>query len=281
MTGDTTASLGPPMDCEQVTRDEVIQGYLLDTLSEDTREAFERHYFDCDQCLGELQALEAIRDELRQTPEPQRHMRPRFNVWLPVAAVAAVFVLAVTAMFWRSAPPALPPPKVAVQPGVTTPPLPPPTAASPDTSKPSLEQLARVEPAPYEPLTFRAVPDEATARFQQGMNRYGQADFRGAITDLKAAADLEPDAPHIRFFLGVSQLLAGETRSAIDSLHAAVAIGDSPYLEEAHLYLAKAYLRRGDPGAAEQELKRVASLNGPRREEANRLLNRVERSRRP
>jgi hypothetical protein len=158
------------------------------TLSEDTREAFERHYFDCDQCLGELQALEAIRDELRQTPEPQRHMRPRFNVWLPVAAVAAVFVLAVTAMFWRSAPPALPPPKVAVQPGVTTPPLPPPTAASPDTSKPSLEQLARVEPAPYEPLTFRAVPDEATTRFQQGMNRYGQADFRGAITDLKAAA---------------------------------------------------------------------------------------------
>src|SRR5262245_174058 len=110
MTADTTASMRPPMDCDQVTREEVAQRYLLGSLGEDDREAFERHYFDCERCLEELQMLEGVRDELVRAPERERPIRQRLRIWLPAAAVAAVLVLAVTAILRKSEEPATPSP---------------------------------------------------------------------------------------------------------------------------------------------------------------------------
>ena len=34
-------------------------------LSEEDRDAFEEHYFECARCFDELQTLQAIREELR------------------------------------------------------------------------------------------------------------------------------------------------------------------------------------------------------------------------
>ena len=61
--------------------------------------------------------------------------------------------------------------------------------APPVATGPSLEQLARFEPPRYEPLRLRGVPDEATARFQRGMEHYRKADYAAAVDDLRAAAD--------------------------------------------------------------------------------------------
>ena len=55
-------------------------------------------------------------------------------------------------------------------------------------------------------------------RFQRGMDSYRQADYRGAVNELRAAADQDPDAAHIRFYLGISQLMLGQDNAAIDSL---------------------------------------------------------------
>ena len=77
-------------------------------------------------------------------------------------------------------------------------------------SAPSLEQLARFEPPRYEPLRLRGVPDEATARFQRGMEHYRKADYAAAVDDLRAAVELDPDAAHTRFFLGISYLILGQ-----------------------------------------------------------------------
>ena len=157
----------------------------------------------------------------------------------------------------------------------TTPTTQPPEPTA--VSEPSLEQLARVEPPRYEPQRLRDVPDEATKRFQRGMEHYRKADYAGAVEDLRAAAELDPDAPHIRFFLGISDLMLGDDDAAIDRLRATIALGDSSYLEEAHLYLAKAFLRRKDLDAAEAELKKLVQLQGSGSGEARRLLTQVER----
>ena len=135
-------------------------------------------------------------------------------------------------------------------------------------AKLSLEQLARVEPPRYEAPRLRSTPDEATARFQRGMGHYRKADYAAAVGDLRAAAELDPDAAHIRFFLGISHLMLGQDDAAIDRLRATIALGDSPYLEEAHLYLAKAFLRRKDLGAAETQLKTLIQLRGSGSDEA-------------
>jgi lipoprotein NlpI len=94
---------------------------------------------------------------------------------------------------------------------------------------------------------------------------------------LRAARKLDPNAAHISFFLGVSHLMLGHDDTAFDALRATIELGDSPYLEEAHFYLAKAYLRRRDVGAAEAHLNQVIQLRGSESEEARRLLAGIER----
>jgi tetratricopeptide (TPR) repeat protein len=144
--------------------------------------------------------------------------------------------------------------------------------------EPSLEEFARVEPPRYPRQRSLRVGngiDDATQRFERGMERYRRADFAGAIEDLRGAAALDPDAARIRFFLGISHLMVGQDDAAINELAATAALGKSPYLEKAYLYLAKAYLRRNDVALAEAQLKRVIELGGSDRVAARRLLTQL------
>ena len=278
MTGETTSS-PRPMSCQRVASDELAEAYLLNRLSEADRDAFEEHCFECTRCFEDLRALEAVGLHLRANSTPQIAPPARWRQWLAPAAIAAALVLAVLAVLWRGASNS-PEPPVATPAAHPQPPQPTADAgpvAAPEPAPP-LEQLARVEPAPYNPGTFRTVPDEATMRFQRGMERYQQADYPGASAELADAAMLDPAAPHIRFFLGVSQLLSGETAKAIDSLRATAALGDTPYLEESHFYLAKAFLRTGNVAAAQAQLKQAAALDGSKRAEANRMLEQIGRA---
>jgi hypothetical protein len=281
MSADATNSSKHSVDCAMVAREEIIEKYLVDRLSEEDREAFEQHYFECARCFEDLQSLRAIRDELRLSgAEFETRATPPFLRWAPAAGVAAALVLAVVVVLWmRPRPPEAPPEAKNTQPasGVQSSEKPQPSKPdSPAASEPSLDQLARFEPPRYEPLTLRGVPDESTERFRQGMERYRKADYEGAVVDLRAAGELDRDAAHIHFFLGISQLMLGQDSDAIDRLRATIAVGESPYLEEAHWYLAKAFLRRKDLGAAESQLKRLIQLRGSWSGEAGRLLAQVE-----
>ena len=173
------------MDCDRVAREEILESYLLGRLSEEDRDAFEEHYFECARCFDELQTLQAIQGELRRAGDEfeAKHDASIFR-WAPAAGLAAAVVLAVGVVLWMR--PLLrrrvypkrrraPPPSQAQLPETPRPQAPEPTVAP----EPSLEQLARVEPPPYEPLTLRGAPDEATARFQRGMEQYRKADYRG------------------------------------------------------------------------------------------------------
>jgi tetratricopeptide (TPR) repeat protein len=135
--------------------------------------------------------------------------------------------------------------------------------------------LARVEPPPYVPVTLRGGVDEATERFQTAMKQYGKGNYAGAIPGLRAAAELNPKAANSRFFLAICLLLTGQTDSAIAGLQQVLALGDTPYLEEAHFYLAKAYLGKGSLTAAHDELERTIRLQGRLESEARQLLKQV------
>ena len=108
------------------------------------------------------------------------------------------------------------------------------------------------------------------------MAHYRKADYGAAVTDLRAAAALDSEASHIRFFLAISQLMVGQDAAGIEGLRATIALGDSPYLEEAHFNLAKALLRRKDFGAAEAQLKALIQLRGSKGAEAGRLLTQIQ-----
>ena len=285
MSGDATSSSERRMDCGRVMREEILEGYLVGRLSEDDRDAFEEHYFECARCFRDLQMLRAVRAELQRAGSglDARTTRSFFG-WTAAAAMAAVIVLSVSVVLWmRPQPPSERVGRIA-KPQVQS--QPPEKAGSPrgaeprsSPAEPSLPQLARVEPPRYEPLRLRGTPTEATTRFQMGMERYQRADYRGAITHLSAAAELEPAGAHIRFFLGISHLLSGEDQAGVRWLQATIALGDSAYIEDAHFYLAKAFLRQENIGAAETELKRVVQLRDSRSGEARQLLMQLERLR--
>jgi tetratricopeptide (TPR) repeat protein len=275
------------MGCDMARREEILEGYLVGRLSIEESEAFETHFFECARCFDELQTLQAIQRELRQAHVTSRRSPARLLVggWR-AAVLAAAVVLAVGVLSWMrssvpsgspDAPTARRSPSLAQPSEQPRPALPAPTVAS----GPSLEQLARFEPPRYEPLRLRGVPDEATARFQRGMEQYRRADYAGAVDDLRAAVELDSDAAHARFFLGISYLLLAQDNAAIDQLRNTVALGDSAYLEDAHFFLAKAFLRREDLGRAETQLKRLIDPPGSRTADARHLLAEVQRLKGP
>ena len=267
------------MDCIQAAREDVLERYVAGSLSDEDRDAFEAHYFTCDRCFDDLQTLQAIRDELpRLSPDLAGPSRRWLPAWAPAAAVAATIVLAVGLTMWmRPAPVAIPDTTQAQLPSKPErSEIPPPRPSAPVAPGPSLEQLARFDPPGYTPQRLRSVPDEATSHFLRGMEHYGKADYVTALASLRLAAQADPDAAHIRFFLGISHLMLGQREAGIERLRATIALGDSPYLEEAHWYLAKAFLAQRDLGAAEAELNRLIQLRGQQSDEARRLLGQIQ-----
>lgn len=281
MSANATNSSTRGKGCTLPAREEILEDYLSARLSEENRDAFEEHYFGCAHCFDELQTLQAVRDELpRAVAKFEGNPTRLVAGGVGAAAVAAALVLAVGAGMWmRPAPLEVSEtsdfqlPSSPTQPESPQPPAPEPAIPS----GPSLEQLARFEPPGYEPLRFRGIPDDATARFQRGIERYRRGDYGGAVDNLRVAAELDPDAAHICFFLGVSHLMLDQENAGIMRLRATIALGDSPYLEEAHFYLAKAFLRRQNVRAAETQLKTLIELRGSWSDEARRLLTDLQK----
>ncbi len=292
--------------CTSSERDEVFARYVQGALSPEDQDAFEEHFFTCETCFDKLQTFQALQAQLGARPldAPAARVVPaRWWRWALVP-LAAGLVLATAIALWptrrtpvapqstvaeapRQQPPAgvpatpgtPPQPRVQPQPAPVAPgPGPAAPAATPPGSAPvmALPELARVEPPPYIPLSLRGRRDEAAGRFEAAMRRYRDGDYAGAISELSAAARLRPNSANIVFFLAICQLLTGQLDVAIAGLQNTVALGESPYLEEAHYYLAKARLRQGDLRAARTELRRTIELRGQMETDARRLLAQVE-----
>lgn len=133
---------------------------------------------------------------------------------------------------------------------------------------------------PYTPAVLRGALDEAARRFQEAMRLYVRKDYEGAKAGLREAAGLDRERPDIAFFLGICALLTDEPVAAIAELRRTVALGESPYLEEAHFYLAKAHVRRGELAAAASQLEATVRLRGEREQEAREMLQELESFRR-
>lgn len=292
------------MDCSLIVRDELAERYLLGELSPAEQDAYETHYFECARCFGELRRLRAIRDVLRTDPPlsplpTKERARTPWWGWAVGGALAASLVV-VTLLRQAGAPePIASTPRAAVpadpilSPGADTAGVPviletveptttaaPPAPAAPSASAPRrtdiLARLARVDPPRYSPSVLRGATDEAAVSFQAGMKAYAAGDHGAAIPSLRQAARLDPQRPDIAFFLAASELLAGNAADAIGEFERTIAMGDTPFLEEGHFYLAKAYLAQGAVDRARAELTTVQSLQGERVSEANELLAQLE-----
>jgi TolA-binding protein len=293
--------------CTWIDRDEVFEDYVRDALSPEDRDAFEEHFFSCETCFDKVQTYQALRAELSTTVAEAPAAPPAWARqwrWALVPVAAGLFLLAALAMWLRAPAGGVPEATVAVAPAVqpsaapaAAPPATPPVAA-PGPAAPQSEQqaptqgrpampasrpvvalsvLARVEPPVYIPVTLRGPRDEAAEKFDDAMRHYVEGDYAGAIPELTAAAGLNPNAPRIAFFLAICDLLTSRLDTAIAGFQKTIARGESPYLEEAHFYLAKARLRQGDVRAARSELLHTIERQGRLEAEARRLVSQLDR----
>ncbi|MGH9426018.1 MAG: hypothetical protein ACRD2L_06925, partial [Terriglobia bacterium] len=183
------------------------------------------------------------------------------RTWLLAAAVLLVALVSLTTLNRRKTP------ELAQKPPAQT-----------EKRQEILARLAVVETAPpYIPSTMRGGKTQAaTERFQEGMLRYIEQDYTGAIGLLRESVSLNAGLQPALFYLGISQLMTDQPDEAIASLSRLTRIEASPYLEESHWFLAKAYLKKKQLLAAQRELESVVTLNGAHRQEARRALDLIQ-----
>lgn len=160
------------------------------------------------------------------------------------------------------------------------------------TSDQALElyRVSEVRPAPFTFAGFKPDPgharglsamqggagrDSASSNFQRAMTLYIEGNYHDAESILERAAESEPGAPNINFYLGVCKLMLGRPDEAIPSLSQVAKNPQSRLVQPAHIYMAKAYLQKADLKSAQSELETAAALAGPMKGEASALLQRV------
>jgi hypothetical protein len=253
------------------------EAYLSGRLSESEMEEYERHLFECDRCTGELETLReiqaALSGPLREPLRAEAHPAWRRRTAWALAAAAVVVAVVGISRWTRNA--ATEERSAAtteiVSSGSVTP-------GSAEATATDWEKVADIRPAPYKETILRDGGSPAGNAFREGMGFYARGDFARAIPSLRSAAALDTHDAGAPFFLGVAQLMTGHTEDATASLQSCLARGDSPYVEEAHLYIARAFLRGGGVAAAAEELEAVIGFHGDFEAEARRLLETVRRT---
>jgi len=160
--------------------------YLAGTLAPAEAEAFEAHYFGCDQCWRELQRGLEVRAALEQPKVAKTAPVIPFTVapatrrvpWRWVAAAATVVIVA---SVWRwSGQPSLPAVQAPAPPATATQPLAPPTAVI--ASAPPATTMAQPRAVPATPAPATAA-DALTLRSpsQPGLRATATRDGNGGV----------------------------------------------------------------------------------------------------
>ena len=259
------------MTCDEIEQDEIAEQYVRGRLGDEHSARFEAHYFDCVRCLDRVEALQSAHDALARIAAPKTddectghapRNRSLRRLWQAVGglAAAAILVLAVGVI---QEPPSRSP--------IDSPAAPADIALPTTVPTVDLQRLGAIVPPPFTPPRLRSA-SEARRVFLSAMEAYSAGNYADAAAALEQAVRAEPALPAPHFFLGVSYLQLDRRSEAVEHLRAVSRLGESPYLEDAHFFVAKASIRSGDIEAARRELRTVVALDGNRREEASRLL---------
>jgi len=255
------------MTCDDVRARDLAEEYVLGRLSPADEEAYERHYFECDRCFGELEALRATASVLSPSG-PARRPRQAMYRWLGVAAVLALTTATVLVLIRgrtdRQQPSAAPGQN---QSAAAT----PPGSGAPPAEL--LAQLARFEAPPYAAPRLRSATPSAD--FDNGMERYAQRDYAAAIPLLRAAVDRAQDPDNARYYLAISLLQAGRAADALAELEPLARDPQNALAEDARFYSAYGHLQQGDADKAIAALDRTIELRGDRDAEARALRAKV------
>ena len=82
----------------KIQNDDIVERYARDQLAPEERQAFEEHFFGCDECFAELQSVEAFVAGIRHASargvlSDQRATAPSISTWIFASAMCAALAL--------------------------------------------------------------------------------------------------------------------------------------------------------------------------------------------
>lgn len=224
----------------------VVERYVAGTSTARETEQLERHLLGCRGCQRAVRLGSAVRAELRSSRSGSSANRSR---WRRRSTLVACGLLAATV--------------VAV-------------AGSRVANRNALRQLGVVASLPeYAGIAVRSYRSAGDSLFAEGMRLYGERRIEEATMMLQGARARGADSVPSSFFLGVLLLMRDQPIAAQRELLAVLRHGDTPYAAEAHFFLAKAWLRRGNRDSARVHLREAASSALPVSRQARALDHRL------
>lgn len=222
----------PMLDCEAVADLALVERYLAKRLTAEELESFEAHFLTCDRCQDAI----ALGAGIRGAWPRLRSARPRRAGLLLGGSLGLAAAAGLAAVLLRT-------------PGRVPDPL---------------TNLGKVIQSPlYLGIPVRAgPPGTADSLFDAAMLAYVGEHYDQAVVGLRAALAAGVDAAPADFFLATSLLMIGKPAAAAADFAKVIALGDTPYLAEAHFYRAKALLVLGQTAPALDELHQAAELGG-------------------
>ena len=138
-------------------------------------------------------------------------------------------------------------------------------------TRPGIERTMTPPPAGQYRIPLERPPMELPANLQYGgaIAAYHSGDFAAAARLLDAVSRSAPGNPQTEFYLGVSRLLAGDPRGAVDPLNASVRLSPGAAGYRSRWFLAIAYERSGRPAEATALLEGLCTDEGPRSRACN------------
>jgi len=207
-----------------------VAAYLDNRLPPAQTASVEAHLAECATCRAEIVQLDGI-------VRPRRSSRRVYFAGITLAAAAALLLF--------------------VLPGSVSLPGGPGDAARADSLALRIRALgALAQPPIYLGVSVRARSDRGTELFTTGMRAYTDARYADAVTALRSAQAAGVEGAATPFFLGASLLMLDDASTAVAEFARVIAMGQTPYLAEAHYYRAKALLRLNEPSEAVAELDR-------------------------
>jgi TolA-binding protein len=251
------------VNCETVQNENVVERYVLGQLTAEELGSFEEHYFECEPCFEQVRLMQGLQAAGEGRPRPARVLEMpgrKWQVWAAAAVVLAGVGIAAMRQFGQPAAP------VASAPAAT--------AAKVDAER---VLLARVEPPNYTAAALRGSAGDRAENFAAAMAKFSGGDYRAAADGLRGLVEGGPETAAARFYLGVSDLMLDNWQEPVTLMRSIDAMGETPYLEQARFFLAKALLAGNDAGGAAKALEATIALKGDRETEARELLERVRK----
>jgi len=231
------------MTCEEARENGLAASYVAGVLTAEEMDAFEAHYFGCDACFADVEAMRLTRDALKR---PRRKAAAAGKSWVWMVGIAAAVLAGVLLM--------RPTPTAVVTPA--------PTVAKVDRQT-RIMALATFERPAYSPVLQRGADDAA---FEKAMVPYRKGDCAAALPLLSPMK-----SERARFFAGACLLETGNTSGGIAALENLGGL----YEEEAKFLLANAHLKTGDEKRARVALESLIALKGDWEAKARGLLDRI------